>query len=335
MSRKKRRRRKVVPSSVLACFVILLEITAWIRLAAPTNYVCAVVVRMLSLKYCGFVAFIIVNLFLSIESKGYVNSQILSKATAQVYQLKNSSLLHNIPRSIDYRNKYVTPVKNQGSCGSCWAFSTIEEIESALAFKTGKVPSPLSVEQVLVCCGNDISTCDGCMGGDTVVAYEYLMNRSKGLDYDSDYPYDPHTDPFDPPKCKASEYKAAVKVTGWSYAVPRCSSGNCQNHNHTEKEMQLAAVVAEHGPVSIAMDETPEFSHKYRGGISDGMGCTNGAKDLNHAIQIVGYDLDAGYWLVRNSYGAQWGEDGYFRLQFGSNACGITNEATIVEVEEL
>ena len=47
------------------------------------------------------------------------------------------------------------------------------------------------------------------------------------------------------------------------------------------------------------MDETPEFSHKYRGGISDGMGCTNGAKDLNHAIQIVGYDLDAGYWLVR------------------------------------
>ena len=111
MSRIKRRRRKVVPSSVLACFVILLEITAWIRLAAPTNYVCAVVVRMLSLKYCGFVAFIIVNLFLSIESKGYVNSQILSKATAQVYQLKNSSLLHNIPRSIDYRNKYVTPVK--------------------------------------------------------------------------------------------------------------------------------------------------------------------------------------------------------------------------------
>ena len=72
--------------------------------------------------------------------------------------------------------------------------------------------------------------------------------------------------------------------------------------------MQLAAVVAEHGPVSIAMDETQEFSHKYRGGISDGMGCTNDAKDLNHAIQIVGYDLDAGYWLVRNSYGAQWGK---------------------------
>ena len=70
-------------------------------------------------------------------------------------------------------------------------FSTIEEIESALAFKTGKVPSPLSVEQVLVCCGNNITTCSGCMGGDTVVAYEYLMDRSKGLDYDSDYPYDP------------------------------------------------------------------------------------------------------------------------------------------------
>ena len=290
---------------------------------------------MLPLKYFGVAVFAIASLIVTIEAKGYINSQILSKATAKIYKLKNSSLLHDVPRSMDYRNKYVTPVKNQGSCGACWAFSTIEEIESALAFKTGKVPSPLSVEQVLVCCGNDISTCDGCMGGDTVVAYEYLMNRSKGLDLDSDYPYDPHTDPFDPPKCKASEYQAAVKVTGWSYAVPRCSTGNCLNQNNTEKEMQLAAVVAENGPVAIAMDETQDFSHKYRGGISDGMGCKSDANGLNHAIQIVGYDLDAGYWLIRNSYGAQWGEDGYFRLRFGKNTCGITNEATIVEVEEL
>ena len=84
------------------------------------NYACAVV-RMLPLKHCRIVAFTIVNLFLTIEAKGYINSQILSKATAQVYQLKNSSLLHNVPRSIDYRNKYVTQVKNQGACGACWA----------------------------------------------------------------------------------------------------------------------------------------------------------------------------------------------------------------------
>ena len=98
--------------------------------------------------------------------------------------------------------------------------------------------------------------------------------------------------------------------------------------------MKLAAVVAEHGPVAIAMDETQDFNHKYRGGAAMVWVAVD-AKDLDHAIQIVGYDLDAGYWLVRNSYGAQWGEDGYFRLQFGSNACGITDEATVVEVEEL
>ena len=97
MSRKKRRRRKVVPSSVLACFVILLEITAWIRLAAPTNYVCAVVVRMLSLKYCGFVAFIIVNLFnCVIMTPERVPSEMTESLQGILFIAKgNSDLLSN------------------------------------------------------------------------------------------------------------------------------------------------------------------------------------------------------------------------------------------------
>ena len=260
---------------------------------------------------------------------GYINSNVPSKQNAVEYQLV-STTFDNIPRSIDYRDKYVTPVKNQGKCGSCWAFSTIEEIESQVAFKTGKVPPPLSVEQVLVCCGDNITTCAGCMGGDTVVAYEYLMSRSKGLDLDGDYPYDDRTDPFDPPKCKASEYKPVVQVKSWSYAVKRGS-----DTWNVQKEQKLAAVLVEHGPISIAMDMTIDMLHKYNGGISTGMGCKSDSASLDHAVQLVGYDLDQGYWIVRNSYGPEWGEKGYMRLTFGNNTCGVTNEATLVEVETL
>ena len=265
---------------------------------------------------------------------GYIRADIAAKINAPVYSLRSMSP-DSIPRVVDYRDKFVTPVKDQGKCGSCWAHSAVEEVESMLAFQTGHVPpQPLSVEQVLVCCGDNISTCWGCMGGDMVVAYEYFINRSKGLDTSSDYPYDPHTDPFDPPKCLASTYKPVVKVTGWQYAVPRCRSGGC-DENSKEKDMLLAAVVAEKGPVSIAMDMTLDMFHKYRGGISDGMGCSSAADKLDHGVQIVGYNLDAGYWLVRNSYGSTWGEQGYMRLTFGNNTCGLSNEATVVEVKPL
>ena len=270
---------------------------------------------------------------LAAHGKGYIRADIPSKATAPVYSSGIESV-ESIPRAVDWRDKYVTAVKNQGKCGSCWAHSAVEEVESSLAFETGVVPQPLSVEQVLVCCGDNITTCAGCMGGDMVVAYEYMINRSKGLDTDSDYPYDPRTDPFQPPKCLASDHKPLVKVTGWQYAVPRCRSGGCHT-NPRDKEMKLAAVVAEKGPVSIAMDETLDLLHKYKSGVSDGFGCGSSADKLDHGVQIVGYDLDAGYWLIRNSYGPTWGENGYFRLTFGNNTCGITNEATIVNVKAL
>ena len=279
---------------------------------------------------------VVVAVFLALSSSvavvygRYINSNIPAKNIATEYQLVATNSLENIPRTVDYRGKYVTPVKNQGKCGSCWAFSTIEEVESQLAFKTGVVPPALSVEQVLVCCGDNITTCAGCMGGDTVVAYEYLMDRSKGLDSNSDYPYYDHTDPFDPPKCKAAEYKPIVQVTNWSYAVKRGS-----DTWSVEKEKKLAAVLAERGPISIAMDMTIDLLHKYKGGITTGMGCKSDSASLDHAVQLVGYDLDQGYWLVRNSYGEEWGEDGYLRLTFGNNTCGITNEATLVEVEAL
>ena len=173
------------------------------------------------------------------------------------------------------------------------------------------------------------------MGGDTIVAYEYLQNRSKGLDSAAAYPYDPQTDPFDPPKCKADASEPVAKVTGWSYAVRRCEGGECAEswRSGGDAEAQLAAVVANTGPVSICIDAAPSLK-KYTGGILDPTDCKSTVESLNHCVHLVGFDTsgDQPYWIVKNSWGVKFGEDGYFRLAYGKNACGITDEATVVHV---
>ena len=264
---------------------------------------------------------------------GYVWSDSPAKAQAPVLsEAPNfAAALASTPSSIDV----VSPVKDQGQCGACWAFSTAENVESAFALATNTPVQKLSVEQILVCCGDDISTCSGCMGGDPIVAYGYLQNRSAGLDSEAAYPYDPHTDPFDPPKCKADVSKPVAKVTGWSYAVPRCEGGECAEEWRTGggAEEQLAAVVATQGPVSICIDAEKSLKN-YKGGVLDPDDCSTAVKSLNHCVHLVGFDTsgDEPYWLVKNSWGEKFGEDGYFRLAYGKNACGITDEATVVHV---
>ena len=147
--------------------------------------------------------------------------------------------------------------------------------------------------------------------------------------------FQPNTDPFDPPKCKAKDYKPAVKVTSWGYAVPRCKSNWAGNCTGWEKhEPALAAVVATRGPVSICMDATGLRKGYQSGSVWRGPpgGCLSDAKRLNHCVQLVGYDLDAKTWLVRNSWGTSFGDKGYFTMEFGSNMCGVADEATIVNV---
>ena len=125
------------------------------------------------------------------ESFGYIPSDDPIKDTVPIIaDSLNASTIAGIPRSVDWRGKYVTPVRDQGQCGSCWAFSATEQVESALAFATGgKDLTVLSVEQSVVCCGNSIVTCNGCMGGDPFYAYEAMI-KDGGVDTDSDYPYD-------------------------------------------------------------------------------------------------------------------------------------------------
>jgi hypothetical protein len=228
------------------------------------------------------------------------------------------------PQSIDWSARgATTPVKDQGSCGSCWAFSTTEGVESAVFQATGKLPAPLSTEQLVDCEKQD----DGCDGGDIPEAVRYL--KKKGMATSSDYP-DTSSSSGRTHKCTWNG-DADVTVSGFSYAIPACNSGNCAHQN----EVTLAAALAKHGPLSICInsgEDEPGDWDNYEGGVLSKK-CSAKANRIDHCVQLVGYDKSAStpYWKIRNSWGTDWGEDGFIRLPFNSgNACCVGCEAIIV-----
>jgi len=222
-----------------------------------------------------------------------------------------------IPTSVDWRQKgVVTAVKDQGQCGSCWAFSTAEEIESANAMAGNKLVE-LSVEQIVDCDTVD----QGCNGGDTISGYAYVK-QAGGLELESSYPYT--AGGGDSGNCQAVKSKEVVALHNYSYAVPGCTD-SCNKQNET----LLKANLATHGPISICVNAEPWQT--YTGGILSS-GCTHAYSDLDHCVQLVGYD-DTGakpYWIIRNSWNTNWGIEGYIHVAIGSNLCGIADEATLV-----
>ena len=206
--------------------------------------------------------------------------------------------------SIDWRDKgVITPVKNQGQCGSCWAFSATETIESFWAL-AGHHLTELSPQQVTSC----TTTCDGCGGGWPYLAYEYLENA--GLESASAYPYESGNGQTG--ECKYNRHSVVAHVTGWSYVA---QNGNWEN---------LRSAVSTDGPISICVDaSTWQF---YNGGVLS----SNCGQQLDHCVQLVGFKDD--YWMVRNSWTASWGIEGYIHIKMGENLCGIANAATIVHV---
>ncbi|CAH1790507.1 unnamed protein product [Owenia fusiformis] len=204
---------------------------------------------------------------------------------------------------VDWRKRgYVTPVKNQGHCGSCWAFSVTGAIEGQHFRKTGKLVS-LS-EQNLVDCSKKNHGCDG---GWQYKAFDYV--KINGIDTEEAYPYigKDSTCKFD---------KSAVGATIRDY---KSFSG----------EQNLMTAVAAIGPISCAVDVTKKFQF-YKNGIFVDYTCS--ASSPNHAILVVGYGTDASlydpsdYWIVKNSWGNSWGEGGYIRMKRNyRNMCGIAS----------
>lgn len=199
---------------------------------------------------------------------------------------------------IDWRTKgAVTPVKDQGQCGSCWAFSATEAIES-YAFLAGQKLQKLSAQQITSCDKTDL----GCNGGNTETAYAYVK-KAGGLETEAAYPYTSGSG--NTGKCKASG-TGAVHITGYT-AV---SKG--------ESNLQTAL---NNGPVSVCV-AADSFQTYSRGILKSCPG------QIDHCVQAVGYSSSGNYWLVRNSWNTDWGEDGYIRVEMGKNLCKISNDVT-------
>nr|XP_043637817.1 vignain-like [Erigeron canadensis] len=212
----------------------------------------------------------------------------------------------NLPPKIDWRERnVVTPVKSQGQCGSCWAFSAVSAVESINAIKTGQLIE-LSEQQLVDC----DSASAGCDGGLMEPAFKFIVEHG-GLATEESYPYTEKHNPCD--KSKFGHH--SVTLSGQEYT------------DGTEEQLMKAVA---HQPVSIAMETTENF-FMYKEGIYTGpCGINN-----NHAMTIVGYDEcpEGKYWIVKNSWGEGWGEKGYVRFQRGiaqpEGLCGINRGAAI------
>jgi len=217
----------------------------------------------------------------------------------------------DLPAEIDWRTKgVVTDVKNQGQCGSCWAFCTTEMIESYAGIATGSTPV-LSSQQVTSCTPNPLSCggTGGCMGSIPQLGYTYI--QLFGHVQEDDYPYTSGST-TQTGDCMYDFMNTApvVGITGYNTLAP-----NDQDAVMTH--------LAEVGPLAVAVYASGWS--RYSGGVYDGCDFDSNIA-LNHAVQLVGYGTDAAegdYWIVRNSWGSGWGEGGYIRLQRQATAqCG-------------
>ena len=203
----------------------------------------------------------------------------------------------------------VANVKDQGSCGSCWAFSTMANLEGLYALQKGVVKT--FSEQQLVDCDN---TDSGCNGGLMEYSFTWLKDNG-GFNLDTDYPYKGTKQ-----ACKSDSSKYVdMKVTGYKKLGNEYSNWDCVD------EEGIKEFLYETGPLAVALNANP--LQTYSSGILDKTAAQCPTSGLNHAVTMVGYGTDTAsgkdYWLVKNSWGKSWGESGYFRIRRGNGTCGI------------
>ncbi|XP_072546258.1 cathepsin L-like peptidase [Salminus brasiliensis] len=217
------------------------------------------------------------------------------------------------PSSVDWREKgYVTPVKNQITCGSCWAFSATGALEAQMFKKTGKLVS-LSEQQLVDCSGRYGN--NGCRGGLMEKAFDYVKDN-KGLQSEDSYPYENEAG-----TCLFNPHKVSATCRGFM-AVS------------SNDEISLEDAVALNGPVSVAIDTKRSTFQLYKSGVYDDPFCSK--SDLNHAVLVVGYGTDEkeqAYWLIKNSWGVHWGDMGYIKISKNkNNMCGVARHAVYPQV---
>jgi len=219
--------------------------------------------------------------------------------------------------TIDWRTKgAVTPVKDQGQCGSCWAFSVTETVESNYAIQTKKTLPVLAPEQLVDCDKTDW----GCDGGIVEYAWKYLI-KAGGMMAEVDYPYTAGKSGH-AGSCRFQAAKVIAAVRNFTWVGKPCQyvGDSCDHQDEGLVEQALQTV----GPLSICVNADWQ---DYSGGIFTRK-CAHDAGHMNHAVQLVGFNAEQNYWIVRNSWNTNWGAGGYIYIKRGSNLCGVANIVT-------
>jgi len=243
--------------------------------------------------------------------KSHLMSKPLGKKLPQA-EFAEVPMSPRIPTSFDWRNAtpaVVTPVKNQQQCGSCWAFSATETIESVWA-RANKSLAILAQQQNVACDKYD----SGCDGGWPYNAYKYVI-QAGGQEGEKSYPYKAVDQ-----KCEFKKADVIAKLANWKYVNQQPSTENTTMLNY----------VYTTSPVSICVDaSTWQF---YNGGV-----LTTCGDSIDHCVQITGFtnmvvkntNANVPVWIVRNSWGTSWGVDGYIYIQRGQNLCELATVVTV------
>lgn len=268
-----------------------------------------------------------------------LKSQLAGRNATRVHSYLKSS--QPAPLQNNWFPNATTPVKDQGRCGSCWAFATVEQVESDwfLAGKSGASPLALSTQQVIDCDDLQAYGCAGTYAGGGS-GYMFVM-KNGGLASAAAYPDTSSATGKDSP-CKRNVPIVGGTIKNYSYAIPPCDMpwGDCDNQD----EDGMAHYIGTTGPLGVCVN-AHNWQH-YTGGVLSPTAC--GGHDhasLDHCVQAVGYsgyDVSKGakasgaagaYWIIRNSWNTNWGLDGFIHLAMGSNTCGVADVPAYTNIE--
>ncbi|KAM9311851.1 uncharacterized protein PAF06_009717 [Gastrophryne carolinensis] len=255
-----------------------------------------------------------VNMFADMTSRERSSRSCLSsKQNDKNVAVQSQTMNMNLPKSVDWReSNCVSRVKNQGDyCGSCWAFATVGVVESHHCLKTKELVE-FSPQQLVDCDAES----DGCCGGRAESGFEYV--RRNGV-------------------MRADQYRYSQKKFRCQYISKNAIKFNVTKSYILPGEDNMASSVAQDGPIAVEIDASDDLM-EYSEGIFVG-DCT---EETNHAVIVVGYgtehDEETGestdYWIVKNSWGKEWGEDGYIRMERNVDLCGINSRGASVDLAQ-
>jgi len=250
-----------------------------------------------------------------VEENNFINHTYINEFNPinhLIYHIRNNPILINMTdlnkESVDWRKSFkVSSVKNQGDCGSCWAFSSVGAVESAWAIKHNVLYN-LSEQELIDCSSEN----HGCEGGSMVKAFQYIIDN--GLCSNLSYPYVAIDK-----QCNTS-CKSLVTISNYSDII--------QN----EEKMLMRAV--QHQPISVAIQANKRSFQMYQSGIYSDPDC---GFELDHGVLLIGYgydkDYDMDYWIIKNSWSDSWGENGTIRIQRNIDdsrgLCGIAMDPSV------